>query len=117
MANKKTQPAKSTKKVLKKEYILKPDYDTVIVEELTHERISAGGILIPETVDAQEEEDVRSGYVVAIGPNSNPNRPFLFSKGDLITFGIYNGRRLRLNGKDYLVLRHLDVLVSSSSID
>lgn len=107
--------AKQVKKI--KEYVLQPDYDTVIVDELTMERVSSGGIIIPEVVDAQDEEDIKSGYIVAIGPNSNPNRPFLFKKGDLISFGHYNGRRINLNGKQYIILRHLDVLVKSTTIE
>jgi co-chaperonin GroES (HSP10) len=109
------------KKTIKKEPVLsefeiKPSYNTLIVEPLTNEHESAGGIIIPATVDAQEGEDVRSGYVLVVGPSTNPDTPFLFEVGDLITFGEYQGRRITLNGKEYYILRHNDVLCSSSCI-
>jgi chaperonin GroES len=95
---------------------IKPNYNTLIVEPLTDEHMSAGGIIIPETVDVQNGEDVRSGYVLVVGPSLNPETPFLFQVGDLVTFGEYQGRRITLNGKEYNILRHNDVLCSSSCI-
>lgn len=87
-----------------------PDYDIVIVRELQEqERITEGGIIVPEMAN-DEENQVKSGIVISIGPNSNPNRPFLHKIGDQISFGFYNGRNVIFNTKNYTALRHLDVL-------
>lgn len=113
MANK-TQVKKAIKKDEPKKVDFKfiPDYDSVLVEEVADkERISAGGIVIPEVVEDQDN-DVRHGNIIHVGPSSNPNRPFLHGVGDLVVFGYYNGRHVKFNGREYVIVRHLDILGS-----
>jgi chaperonin GroES len=112
MANKAQTKKQVKKEEPKQQFSFIPDYDSVLVEEvLDQERISAGGIVIPESVEDQDE-DVRHGIIINVGPSSNPNRPFLHAVGDLIVFGYYNGRNVKFNGKELRIVRHLDILGS-----
>lgn len=101
---------KKTEKVQKPEPYLQPDYDTVIMDEILPDRITAGGIYIPDTVSIEDEDGLRSGYIISVGPASNPDRPFLFNVGDVVSFGHYAGRTIKLKNKEYVVVRHLDLL-------
>jgi co-chaperonin GroES (HSP10) len=113
MANK---TSKKTEKVSKPEPFLEPDYDTVILDEIVGNEDGlftlkeGSNIWIPNAAAIEEEDGLRSGYIVAIGPSSNPNRPFLHSKGDLVTFGAYTGRTVKIKETEYVVIRHLDIL-------
>jgi chaperonin GroES len=93
------------------QYKLVADYDTVIAKKLAQAEKTHGGIYIPDSVDADEMEDVRHATILLVGPGSNPNRPFQFKEGDIITHGEYTGRRFMYEGEELIVMKHLDVLM------
>jgi co-chaperonin GroES (HSP10) len=101
--------AKAQEPKVKRELVA--DYDTLILTELPRQEMSSGGIYIPESVDPEEAEDIRSGIIIEIGPSSNPNRPFRFKVGDQVSWGKYQGRKFAYEGVDYLLCRHLDLLM------
>lgn len=88
---------------------LKPLNDRVIVETIEKERLSAGGIALPET--AQEEP--QQGIVLAVGPglrDAQGNRiPLDVAVGDTIVFSRYGGSTLKINGKTLLILREEEI--------
>jgi co-chaperonin GroES (HSP10) len=109
MANKAKAKTATPKKELKKESF-HPDYDTLLLKEVVAaERLSSGGIIIPETVE-NKDEDVNHGEIIEVGKSSKADRPFLWNVGDVVVFGVYNGRRIQFNGQELLLVRHMDVL-------
>lgn len=88
---------------------LKPLNDRVIVETIEKERLSAGGIALPET--AQEEP--QQGIVIAVGPGlrdaDGKRMPLDVAVGDKIVFSRYGGSTLKINGKTLLILREEEI--------
>jgi len=88
---------------------VRPLYDRLVVERLEEER-SVGGIVIPDTA---AEKPIR-GKVVAVGAgkllDSGEVRALTLKKGDVVLFGKYAGTEIKIDGKEYLVMREDDVL-------
>ena len=89
---------------------VKPLGDRVLIQALDAEEISASGIIIPDTAKERPSE----GKVVACGPgrvSDDGKRVDLeVSKGDTVLYGKYSGTEVKLDGKDYLILRESDIL-------
>jgi chaperonin GroES len=66
---------------------------------------TASGIIIPDTA----KEKPQKGTVVAVGPGTKEN-PITLKVGDSVLYGKYAGNELKLDGKDYLIMRESDVL-------
>lgn len=88
----------------------KPLHDRILVERVAEEEKSAGGILIPDNA----REKPQQGLVEAIGPgavlDNGKVREMSVKKGDRILFGKYSGSELKLEGKEYVIMREEDVL-------
>jgi len=87
----------------------KPNEDRVLVEPAAAEEKTAGGIIIPDTAKEKPQE----GTVVAVGAGKK-DEPVMLSVGDTVFYGKYSGTEIRLEGKDYLIMRSGDVLGSLS---
>jgi chaperonin GroES len=89
---------------------LKPLDDRVVVEPLTAEEKTAGGIVLP---DAAKEKPQR-GKVIAIGPgrllDSGERNPIALVVGDEVLFAKYGGTEIEVDGKDVKILRESDIL-------
>lgn len=89
---------------------IRPLHDRVLVKRLEEERTTAGGIVIP---DSATEKPVR-GEVVAVGKGkileSGDMRALDVKTGDVILFGKYSGTEVKLDGKEYLVMREDDIM-------
>lgn len=90
---------------------LKPLRDHVILEPVTAEEKTKGGIVLPETVDKERPEQ---GKVVAVGPgriNLKGQRvPMEIKKGDIVLFSKYGPNEVKVDGKEYLVAKEEDIL-------
>ena len=84
---------------------IKPLADRVLVEPLEAETKTASGIIIPDTA----KEKPQKGSIVAVGPGTNEN-PVTVKVGDSVLYGKYSGTELKLDGKDYLIMRESDIL-------
>lgn len=84
---------------------IKPLADRVLVEPLEAETKTASGIIIPDTA----KEKPQKGSIVAVGPGTKEN-PVTVKVGDSVLYGKYSGTELKLNGKDYLIMRESDIL-------
>ena len=88
---------------------IKPLYDRVVIKRMEEERLSAGGIVIPDTAT---EKPIK-GEVVAVGegkPLDNGQvRALKLKVGDKVLFGKYSGTEVKLDGTEYLVVREDDV--------
>ena len=88
---------------------LRPLHDRVIIKRLEAETKSAGGIVIPDTAT---EKPIK-GEVVAVGTGKiledGKVRPVGVKAGDIVLFGKYSGTEVKVDGKDYLVVREDDI--------
>ena len=89
---------------------IRPLNDRVVIQRLEEERTSAGGIVIP---DSAAEKPIR-GKVFAVGPGKRLENGDCCSldlkKGDVVLFGKYAGTEVKIEGKDFVVMREEDIL-------
>ena len=84
---------------------IKPLADRVLIQPLEAETKTASGIIIPDTA----KEKPQKGNVVAVGPGTKEN-PVTVKVGNSVLYGKYSGTELKLEGKDYLIMRESDIL-------
>jgi chaperonin GroES len=88
---------------------IQPLHDRVVIKRMEEERLSAGGIVIPDTAT---EKPIK-GEVVAVGEgkalDNGQVRALKVKTGDKVLFGKYSGTEVKLNGTDYLVVREDDI--------
>jgi chaperonin GroES len=89
---------------------IRPLHDRMLVERLEEREVKKGGIIIPDTAKEKPQE----GKVIAVG-NGKVNDdgkkiPLDVKAGDKILFGKYSGSEVKLDDKEYLILREEDVL-------
>ena len=89
---------------------VRPLHDRLMVERLEEKEVKKGGIIIPDTAKEKPQE----GKVVAVGigkVSEEGKRIALDVKaGDKILFGKYSGSEVKLDDKEYLIMREEDVL-------
>lgn len=86
-----------------------PLENRVVIERLEEEHLSAGGIVIPDTA---KEKPVQ-GKVLAVGPGKWVDGARVapeVKEGDTVLFGKYSGTEVKLQGKDYVIMREDDIL-------
>jgi chaperonin GroES len=88
---------------------IQPLNDRVVIKRMEEERLSAGGIVIPDTAT---EKPIK-GEVIAVGEgkvldNGTLKKPAV-KAGDKVLFGKYSGTEVKLNGTEYLVVREDDI--------
>ena len=92
-----------------KNFNIKPLHDRVIIERI-EETKTHNGIIIPETVSGDKPQ---RGKVVAVGPGkieNNQIRNLEVKVGDKVLFGKYSGSEVKLENKEYLVMREEDII-------
>lgn len=83
---------------------IQPLADRVLVEPKAAETKTASGIIIPDTA----KEKPQQGTVVAVGKGKK-EEPLTVKVGDIVLYGKYSGTELKLDGKDYLIMREDDI--------
>ena len=88
----------------------RPMNDRVLVERLEEEEKTKGGIIIPDSA----KEKPLEGKIIAVGSGKRLDDGRLqaldVKANDRILFGKYSGTEIKLEGKDYLILREEDIL-------
>ena len=88
---------------------IKPLYDRVVIKRMEEEKVSAGGIVIP---DSATEKPIK-GEVIAVGEgkafDNGTTRAPKVQVGDKVLFGKYSGTEVKLDGTDYLVVEEDDI--------
>ncbi|MFD0835249.1 co-chaperone GroES [Mariniflexile aquimaris] len=84
---------------------IKPLADRVLIEPAAAETKTASGIIIPDNA----KEKPQKGTVVAAGKGTK-DEPITVKIGDTVLYGKYAGTELKLDGKDYLIMRESDIL-------
>ena len=82
----------------------KPLADRVLVEPAPAEQKTASGIIIPDTA---KEKPLR-GIVVAAGTGKK-DEPMSVNVGDSVLYGQYAGTEIKIDGKNYLIMRESDI--------
>ena len=89
----------------------KPLSNHVFIEPLEEEKISKGGIVIP---DSAEKEKPMKGKVLAVGPGKMNDkgevRAVAVKVGDTVLFKKYGPDEIEMDGKKYLVGDEDDIL-------
>ena len=89
---------------------IKPLGDRLVVERLEQEEKTSGGIIIPDTA----KEKPKQGKVLAVGPGAKDENgkriPVDVQAGDIVLFTQWAGSEIKIDGKDYLVLKESDVI-------
>ncbi|HZS63937.1 MAG TPA: co-chaperone GroES [Xanthobacteraceae bacterium] len=88
----------------------RPLHDRVVVERVTAEERTAGGIIIPDTA----KEKPQQGKVIAVGPGGRDENgkliPIDVKAGDLVLFGKWSGTEVKIDGKEYLIMKESDIM-------
>jgi len=88
---------------------IKPLYDRVVIKRMEEEKLSAGGIVIP---DSATEKPIK-GEVVAVGTgkvlDNGQLRAPQVKAGDKVLFGKYSGTEVKLDGQELLVVKEDDI--------
>ena len=89
---------------------IRPLHDRIIVERLEEETKTAGGLIIPDTA----KEKPQQGKIVAVGKGKMTEDGKILALdvkvGDKILFGKYAGNEIKVEGKEFLMMREDDVL-------
>jgi len=89
---------------------IRPLHDRIIVERLEEETKTAAGIIIPDSA----KEKPQQGNVIAVGKGKTTEDgkllPLDVKVGDKVLFGKYAGSDIKIDGKEYLMMREDDVL-------
>ncbi len=89
---------------------IKPLGDRVLVQPVEEKEVKKGGIIIPDTAKEKPQE----GKVVAVGTgkldDDGKKIPFNVKKGDRILMPKYGGTEVKIDGKEYQIMREEDIL-------
>ena len=89
---------------------LRPLHDRLLVERVEEQEQQKGGIIIPDSA----KEKPQQGIVAAAGNGkrleSGDVVPLDVKAGDRILFGKYAGNEVKIEDKEYLILREEEVL-------
>jgi chaperonin GroES len=89
---------------------IRPLHDRVLVERLEEKEVKKGGIIIPDTAKEKPQE----AKVIAVGngkvTDEGKKIPLDVKAGDKILFGKYSGSEVKIDDKEYLIMREDDVL-------
>jgi len=89
--------------------MLKPLADRVIIEVMNQEEKTASGIVLPE----KAKEKPMQGKVIAVGTGRFDNgkrQPLEVKEGDSVLFSKYAGTEVKVDNREYLILRESDIL-------
>jgi chaperonin GroES len=89
---------------------LRPLHDRILVTRLDEGEQKMGGIIIPDTA----KEKPQQAEVKAVGNgkllDSGERAPVEVKPGDRILFGKYSGSEIKIDGKEYLILKEDEIL-------
>ena len=89
---------------------VRPLDDRILVKQSEAEETTAGGIVLPDTA----KEKPQKGKVVSVGPgkllDSGSRGEMGVKKGDEVFYGKYAGTEIKIDGKDFVILKESDIL-------
>ena len=88
---------------------LKPLADRVVIQSLESEEVVKGGIILPGSA----KEKPQMAEVVAVGPGGvvdGKEVTMYVHEGDKVIYSKYAGTEVKLDDKEYIVVRQNDIL-------
>lgn len=88
---------------------LKPLADRVVIQSLETEEVTKGGIILPGSA----KEKPQMAEVVAVGPGGvveGKDVTMYVNVGDKVIYSKYAGTEVKLDDKEYIVVRQNDIL-------
>jgi chaperonin GroES len=89
---------------------VRPLRDRVLLERVAEAEQKIGGIFIPDTA----KEKPQQGKVIAVGSGRVNDKgevlPLDVKAGDTVLFGKYSGSEIKVDGKEYLIVREDEIL-------
>ncbi|RTZ59090.1 MAG: co-chaperone GroES [Gammaproteobacteria bacterium] len=89
---------------------IRPLHDRVVVRRLEEEKVSAGGIVIPDSATEKPSQ----GEVISVGNgkilDNGDVKPLDVKAGDKVLFGKYSGTEVKIDGEELLVMREDDIM-------
>ena len=89
---------------------VRPLHDRILVERLEEQEVRRGGIIIPDTAKEKPQE----GKVIAVGTgkvgDDGKKIPLDVKAGNKILFGKYSGSEVKIDDKEFLIMREEDIL-------
>ena len=93
----------------------RPLHDRVLIKVLDSEEKTSGGIIIPDTAKEKPQE----GEVVAVDPGAMNEAgkiaPMDVKVGDVVLFGKWSGTEVKIDGKEYSIMKESDIMGISKS--
>ena len=93
----------------------KPLHDKVLVRRTEEEEVSAGGIVLPGSATEKPSQ----GEVVAVGPGAKNEDGKISAMdvkiGDIVLFGKWSGTEVKIDGKEYSIMKESDIMGISKS--
>jgi chaperonin GroES len=88
----------------------RPLHDRVLLKRVDQEEKTAGGIIIPDTV----QEKPMEGEVVATGPGARDEdgkiQALDVKAGDRVLFGKWSGTEVKIDGEELLIMKESDIM-------
>ena len=89
---------------------IRPLHDRILVERIEEQEVMRSGIIIPDSAKEKPQE----GKVIAVGAGKMTEDGKRVAPevkaGDRILFGKYSGSEVKVDDKEYLILREDDIL-------
>jgi chaperonin GroES len=89
---------------------IQPLGERVLVEPIKEDSQVKGGIIIPDTA----KEKPQQGKVIALGTgkldDDGKKIPFNVKKGDKVLMPQYGGQQIKIDDKEYQIMREDDIL-------
>ena len=87
-----------------------PMNDRILVKPVERKEVSSGGIYLPDTATEKPQE----GEVVAVGPGAKNDEgkitPMDVKIGDVVLFGKWSGTEVKIDGKEYSIMKESDIM-------
>ena len=89
----------------------RPLGDRVVVRRVKEDQKTAGGIIIPDTVQEKPQE----GEVIAVGPgaineHTGVRTPLEVKPGEFVLFGKWSGTEVKIDGDELLIMKESDIM-------
>ena len=93
---------------------LRPLADRVMVKPIEREKVSKGGIVLPDTAKEKPQE----GKVIAVGEgrlsDDGKRIPMDVKVGDIVIYAKYGGAEIKIDDEELIILRESDILAKKA---
>ena len=88
----------------------RPLHDRVLLKRTEEQQEVQGGIIIPDTA----KEKPMEGEVISVGPGKmtkeGQRSPMEVKAGDRVLFGKYAGTEIKIDDKEYVIMKEEEIL-------